>query len=142
MTAIAILKRDEIIAKVAQGVMLKAIASDLGVTPGAISNALHADPEYRQARQIGAEVRLEEEYIGIKEAASMSDISRAREGFRAATWFAEREFPERWAQRTHVTVENITGRAEQLQRAKERVIEHEPELPTASEPPKALESPT
>lgn len=115
MTAVAIQHREEIISQVAKGTMLKAIAAKVGVSPQAIANQLAKDPDYRQAREIGAEVRLEEQFDGILEAEGTTDVSRAREGFRAAAWFAEREFPERWGAKANVvTVQvNVAG-ADQL----------------------------
>ena len=103
MTALAILHRDEIIAQVERGAMLKAIAASIGVTPAAISNQLHDDPDYRKAREIGAEVRLEEQFYKIEAAVAPVDVSRAREGFKAAAWFAEREFPARWGAKVEHT---------------------------------------
>lgn len=99
MTAIAITHKDDIIARVAKGDMLKAIATDLGVTPSAICNQLHDDKDYLAAREAGALVRLETQYEALEAATDAVGVSRARECFRAAAWFAEREFPGRWAQR-------------------------------------------
>lgn len=96
MTAIAIQRREEIIQQVAQGRLLKQVAADLGITHAAISQQLAQDPEYRAAREIGAEARLENEYENIQAASDSLTLARARETFRAASWFAEREFPARW----------------------------------------------
>ena len=56
----------------------------------------------------------------------MADVSRAREGFKAAAWFAEREFPHRWGRTDKLQVEHIGDLGERLRRSKERVIEHDP----------------
>ena len=122
MPAVAVIHRELVLERVASGAMLKSIAVELNVTPGAISNALCRDPEYIAAREIGAEVRLEEQYEAIVSASEQTAISRAREGFRAAAWFAEREFPHRWGQHTQVTV-STGDLGERLRRARERVIE-------------------
>lgn len=97
MTAIAIRYRAEIIRQVSTGELLLHIAEKLGCSPAAISQQLAKDPEYRQARETGAELRLEKQYQALVEADDHLKVARAREAFRAAAWFAEREFPERWA---------------------------------------------
>jgi hypothetical protein len=56
------------------------------------------------------------------------DLARAEKEWRAVSWQAEREFPHRWGQKTHVTVENVGDLAERLRRAKERTIEGEKPL--------------
>lgn len=123
MTAVAIQNRDLIIKRVQDGVMLKAIAAELSVTPGALSQHLANDPEYRAAREIGAEIRLEEQSVAIQEATSKIKLARAREGFRAAAWFAEREFPHRWGQQK--TVLNVTlDLGDKLQAAKARIAQN------------------
>ena len=121
MTAVAIQRRDEIIEQVANGEMLQVIAQRLGIAAPNISKHLADDPEYRKAREIGAELRLHLAYTRMDECAegelvesetgekvlveSKGNLARAREAaFRAAAWFAEREFPHRWGQKQTVTV--------------------------------------
>lgn len=141
MTAIAIQHREEILEQVAQGAMLQTIAEKLGIAPQNISKHLASDPEYRESREIGAELRLhlaysrmdqcaegsagiDEEGNAILVADERGTLARAREAaFRAAAWFAEREFPHRWAPRSHVTVEHTGDLGDRLRRSKERVIE-------------------
>lgn len=127
MTALAILHREEIITQVAQGRLLKQVAADLGITHAAISQQLAQDPEYKTAREIGAEARLENEYERIEAAPDALTLARARETFRAASWFAEREFPARWGQKSQVTNINVDAGqwGDRLRRARERVIEPE-----------------
>src|SRR3989337_1657635 len=100
MTALAIIHKQEIIEQVEQGMFLDDIARQLGITPAAISKQLKDDDDYIAAREAGVEARLEQQYRAITEAQSMTTISRGREGFRAASWFAEREFPQRWGRDT------------------------------------------
>jgi hypothetical protein len=50
------------------------------------------------------------------------DLARAEKEWRAVSWQAEREFPHRWGQKSHVTVENVTDLGERLRRARERVL--------------------
>ena len=128
MTAVAIQQRDFIIAEVAKGAMLKAVAAKVGVTPSAISQVIGQDPEYRKAREVGAEVRLEEQFEQITTATSQEATSRAREGFRAAAWFAEREFPQRWGQKSQVTVELGPELSARLRESRERLAAVEGEV--------------
>jgi len=86
VSAIANLNRDTILTQVAQGRLLKHIAADLGVTPAAISQQLAQDDQYRQAREIGAEARLEQQYENIEGARDSLNLARAREAFRAASF--------------------------------------------------------
>jgi hypothetical protein len=107
MTAIAIIHREEIISRVAAGHFLAHIAADIGITPGGVCAQLHNQPDYIKAREMGALVRLENQYQAINEAQDQVAISRAREGFRAAAWFAEREFPERYGGKSAQVIVNV-----------------------------------
>lgn len=120
MTALALLNRDQIIAQIAQGEFLDRVADQLGIAAPNISKHLANDPEYQLAREVGAELRLhraasklqsiaekdEKEILELDRAAAsaLGNLARAREAsFRAAAWFAEREFPHRWGQKQEVT---------------------------------------
>ena len=103
MTAIAIIHKSAILEKVANGDLLNTIAADLGITHAAISQQLAKDPEYRKARETGVEARLERQYGKMAAAEDALTLARARESFKAASWFAEREFPARWGNRTQIT---------------------------------------
>lgn len=121
MTAIAILHRAEIIEQVANGAFVSEIASKLGVHKSAIARELTADPEYQLAREIGAETRLESSRQAIAEIAdegvapdgrivgipaTVSNLARARaERLKADQWFAEREFPHRWGQKSELKMD-------------------------------------
>ena len=122
MTAVAIIYRDEILQQIASGEMLQTIAKRLSIAPANISKHLADDPEYRKAREIGAELRLHLAFERMNECAegeiiedqesgervlieTKGNLARAREAaFRAAAWFAEREFPHRWGQKQQITV--------------------------------------
>ena len=69
MTAIALEFREQIIEQVAHGRLLKHISADLGVKAPQISKHLATDPEYLQAREIGAAARLERAYERLEECA-------------------------------------------------------------------------
>ena len=81
---------------------------------------LTADPEYQAAREFGAESRLESsrkalaniaelgEYDGVILGIStnVSNLARVRaERLKADQWFAEREFPHRWGQKSELKVD-------------------------------------
>lgn len=102
--------------------MLAKIAKDLGIAPPNISKQLAHDPEYKQARELGAELRMDRSYSlmaelaerttdevlmeGKEAAQALGNLARAREAsWKAAAWFAEREFPHRWGQRTQLTID-------------------------------------
>ena len=103
MTAVAVLHRDEIINRVAQGEYLATIATSLGLSRNAkaISNALAADPEYQAAREIGLEAKLATREETLESAAPL-DVPRARELLSHARWRAEREAPHRWGPKQEI----------------------------------------
>ena len=114
MTAIAILYREEIIKQIAAGALLDAVAGNLAIAAPNISKHLATDPDYRQARKIGAQLRLERAYSRLDQcaesagAAADGNLVRACEAvWRASAWFAEREFPEAYGQRSTVQVEPV-----------------------------------
>jgi len=112
MTSVALQHRDKIIEQVAAGNLLDAVATSLHIAAPNISKHLATDPDYRQARQIGAQLRLERAYSRLDQcaesagAAADGNLVRAREAvWRASAWFAEREFPEAYGQRSTVQVD-------------------------------------
>ena len=124
--AIAIQHREHILARIEAGAILKTIGAEFSITPAAISNQLANDPEYRKARENGALARLEGQFDAIISSNEPSDVTRAREGFRAAAWFAEREFPERWGQKVEITQHvDITVALDSARERVGRVIEHD-----------------
>lgn len=132
MTAIAILNREAIIEQVANGNLLDQVASGLDIAAPNISKHLAADPEYHQARQIGAQLRLERSYARLAKCdedgmpAVDSNLVRAREAiWRASAWFAEREYPERYGQKVEAKIDaSLTVHVVRLA-AEGMVIEHE-----------------
>ena len=126
--AVAIQHKHEIIEQVRNGVPLQTIAASYGVTSGAISQYLSKDPEYRDARENGAITRLESHYGEIQAAPDALNLARAREAFRAASWFAEREFPAKWAAQTNVTMSVTHHLGDSLMRAEQREREINPAI--------------
>ena len=100
--AVAVLQKDKIIQHMASGGLLSQISATLGVSPAAISQVLANDPKYIEARLNGVHVRLDTQYQRMEEADDALNLARARECWKAATWFAEREFPERWGQKQQI----------------------------------------
>lgn len=147
--ALAVLNRDSIITQMAQGKLLSQVAQSLGITPAAISQQLSQDKEYLAARQNGAELRLDQQYMALESADDSLTLARARETWKAATWFAEREFPERWGQSNRLTVTNeplsavdqeLLGSAQEMlrlfkARSAERVVEDVNAAPALAEKP-------
>lgn len=102
--AVATVNRDQILDRLAAGELVCDISPSLDITRQAISQVLAGDKDYVQARKVGAALRVERHYGELVEANDQISLARARECFRAASWFAEREFPEVWGNRTQVTV--------------------------------------
>ena len=101
---IAIVHRDDILAKLYAGNQVKEIAEGYAITGAAIANVLAGDPEYVAARQQGIAARLERHYAEMKDAPDALALARARECYKASSWFAEREFSSRWGQQQRVEV--------------------------------------
>lgn len=120
--ALAALDDEAVLARIQAGEHASKIAEELGVHKSALYHRYAGLPRYLQAREHGAEVRLEEAERQIEEAPDPFTLARARERFRAVAWRAEREFPARWGQKNHVTVEHVGDLGEKLRRAKERVL--------------------
>ncbi len=124
--AVALVNKDKIIEMVANGAMLQQVAKSFGIAAPNISKHLANDPDYKQAREIGTELRLHLAFQRMDECAegqiiedeesgekvlveSKGNLARAREAaFRAAAWFAEREFPAKWGKQAEVQIVNVT----------------------------------
>ena len=121
MTAIAIERKAEILQSIADGHRLTDIAAALGISQPAISKALASDPDYIAARETGTLTRIERwegELEEIEGSTPAVIVARVREGLSHARWRAEREFPQRWGQRTQIDLTVNIGDA--LQQIAER----------------------
>lgn len=98
--AIAILRKDEILAKVRDGYILSEIAADLGISKQAISFQLKDDPEYQEAKKEQVESMIAECKKETWAASEPVDIARAREMTKFAFRYAESVDPARWGQRS------------------------------------------
>jgi len=99
MTAIAILHKDEILKRVANGDKISDIGKAYNVSQQAISKQLLKDPDWIEARMSGALARIEyweQEIEAINEGTSQVMLGRAKEMLSHARWRAEREFPSQW----------------------------------------------
>lgn len=136
MTAVAIQRKAEILERLADGKRISDIIDELGlgITRKAVSNALHADPEYRQAIETGFTVRLDQAEKKIEESAEQVDVARARAYWSAVAWRAEREFPSRWGQKTEtkldatLKVEVVRFGVEAVQQSNSSVTNNEQKL--------------
>lgn len=123
--ALAHINDDEILTRIRAGEHAIHIAQELGVHQSALYHRYAENPQYKVARRLGARVRLDGVEQEIAAAPDPFTLARAREKFRALAWRCEREFPDEWGQRTHVTVEQVGDLAEKLRRARERTIDGE-----------------
>lgn len=101
MTALAIQKKAEILAGIAEGKRLSEL--NLGITRQSISQALHDDPEYQAALEAGHAARLDRAEKMIEGAAEQTDVARARALWSAVSWRAEREAARLWGAKQQVT---------------------------------------
>jgi hypothetical protein len=130
MTATALVHRDAIIEQVRAGKRLIDISRSLGLTShAAISLYLADDPEYRLAREIGAQTRMELREEQLEKAKTSLTVARARELLSHARWRAEREFPHKWGPKQEVTHSGATVHlnftAPQLPQRTTQIIEQE-----------------
>ena len=97
MTALAIIHKADIIEKVAQGVKLKVIAKDYGISAPALSQQLTNDPDYKQARIMGLSQRLDDRETEVEEASDMLNLARSKELLSHARWRCETEGRDVWS---------------------------------------------
>lgn len=102
--ALANVDDDVILSRLAAGELASHIAVELGVHKSAIYHRYEDRADYKQAREWGMQVRVEEADAAIATAPDVFTLSRARECFRAVSWRAEREFPHRWGAKQQVAI--------------------------------------
>jgi len=86
---------ERVIERIAAGEFPKHIADEIGVHHSNLYRQLNRHPDYRISREIAWEYRLDKATEDIEQSDERT-LPRAREVFRAVSWRAEREFPERW----------------------------------------------
>ena len=118
MTAIAVLHKDKILKRVANGDKITDIGKSYNVSQAAISKQLLKDPEWIDARMSGALARIEhweKEIEAINEGTSQVMLGRAKEMLSHARWRAEREFPSQWGgAKININVTNKVEMSEAL----------------------------
>jgi len=118
MTAIAVLHKEEILKRVANGDKIADIGKTYKVSHAAISKQLSNDPEWIEARKVGALSRIEfweKEVEAINAGSSQVELGRAKEMLSHARWRAEREFPGQWGgSRISINVTNKVEMSEAL----------------------------
>jgi hypothetical protein len=132
--ALANIDKSAILDRIAAGEYVPAIAQSLGVSKQALAQSLAAYDQdaYLRAREVAAEIRLDEAVMAIESvSADMSDreglaraqidLARARERFRAVAWRAEREHPGRWGIRQQITHEVGPDLGDMIRDARKRV---------------------
>jgi hypothetical protein len=118
--ALANIDDDAILDRIKAGEYATVIAEELGVDPSALYHRYAHLQEYRQARELGAEVRLETAEREIEGAPDPFRLARAEKKHKAIAWRIEREFPARWGQTKHLIVENVGDLGDRLMRARDR----------------------
>ncbi len=105
----AVKHKEEIIARLTQGELIKDIAADLGVSRQVISRYLASDPDYQAAFTEALDSRLDQRESELEQANDQLSLARARELLSHARWRAERLNPSRYGQRPSVAIQVNTG---------------------------------
>ena len=101
MTSPVILRKDEIIERLATGEKLLTIAQSMGYKSHAvISKYLADDPEYQAAIELSLDERMHQRERELEQADDSVTVTRARELLSHARWRAERECRRRWGRDT------------------------------------------
>lgn len=126
-TAIAQLDAQVLIDRISAGAFLRDLAAETGIDKRRLSEFLRKHPDYPAAKECAIECQLDDAQQAIQTAQEQADIARAREMFRAAAWRAEREVPERWAPRQHITATVAVVNLDALLVTSARdLLQHEP----------------
>lgn len=115
---------DKTIARLAQGTLLRQIASEYGVDKTAVHKKVKTHPDYPQAIIDQAESFVEQAMQQLFDPNLPADevnIARARVDA-AHKWAAARD-PSRWAAKSHVTVDINVDLGDRLSRATERIVD-------------------
>ncbi len=99
--ALANINDDEIIDRIANGEYQSHIAKELGIAPQNLHRRISRHPAYREALLCRNMANLDTSQEGI---CSGDDLARAREGFKAAAWRAERECPLEYGNKQEITI--------------------------------------
>ena len=122
MTALALQRKDDILQSLERGELMKNIAANLGITPGAISHALANDPSYQAARESGIGTQLDTWQERLESAEDQFNLARAREVFKAVSWRASVEMPHRWGAKQQMQVDHRLTVDDRLTASLDRLI--------------------
>ena len=89
--------RDVILARLAQGDLVRDIAQDLGINRVSISQALAKDPDYKAAQIEAVEARLEQAEADLRAAHDGLSLGKHRELLSHARWRAAVTVPHIYA---------------------------------------------
>ena len=104
----AIIHKALILERIAAGERITDIAQSLGYKDhSSISYNLAGDPEYKFARQCGAEARLDAREREIEQATESLTLARGVELIKHQRWRCEREFADIWADKRAQAVVNV-----------------------------------
>jgi hypothetical protein len=106
------------------------IAADYGVTRQALSQFLlrHAEDDWKEAQVARAIARKEKAEDDLETAADPLALAKARELLKAAQWDLERVCRRIYGQDHNLNINlNVTDLGDRLRRARERVIDVQPE---------------
>jgi hypothetical protein len=104
-------KKTEILAalktELLAGGTLESISSKYEVSPRTLSYwCSQLGDEYREIRKQWLDAKLVDAEVMMQEATDPFKLAKGRELFRAASWYAERRDPERYADKRELTVKN------------------------------------
>ena len=102
------LTEDQMMDKLSNGAFLKDIAAECGVSKQAIQKRLAKLPNYKDALESAFECRLDEIEATLAAAGDMVDVARGNAQFKATSWRAERECPQRWGKADNQQAQAIT----------------------------------
>jgi len=98
-----------ILAELATGKSLKRIADDLGVSDVAVLQRVVNLPAYKAVQAVGLELRMDRREAELESAQDNVSVTRSDRLLGHARWLAERCAPDRFGQRTHMTIETGPG---------------------------------
>lgn len=126
--SIAIINKDAICTRLANGEYMKDIAADLKISPASISFQLSQDKEYLAAREAGLEHRLDKASSLLESVTMRENIEEGQElrllnlarlyeiGCKSVQWRASVEFPNRWGNKPlAIQINNNTTTSEAME---------------------------
>jgi hypothetical protein len=124
-------QREAILATIPDAILAGETVSEVAAKHNIPQSTLYSwvmgDPSTENARAKMIAAELMAKISDIQEAGDPLELARAREGFRAWSWIAERREARLYGQQTSVKVEHSIDLGDRLRRAKDRVgrvLEH------------------